>query len=71
LFPFFLYFLFVGLSKIDILFQISNKRRPFKFSAVTVFGVILLLVSLLYISRATYQSIVFNRTQVRALNLEY
>jgi hypothetical protein len=55
----------VGLSKIDILFQISNKHRHLKFSAFTIFGVILLLVSLLYISRATYQSIVFNRTQVR------
>jgi hypothetical protein len=63
LFPFFLYFLFLGLSKINILIEISEKRKPFIFRAVTVFGVALLLVSFFYISRACYQGFK-NRSQV-------
>jgi hypothetical protein len=64
IFPFFLYFLFIGLSKIDLLINISEKLKPLKINMAILFGTGLLLISLAYFSQALYQSIGIKKTSV-------
>ncbi len=64
IFPFFLYFLFAGLSKITLSFSVTEKLKPFNISGISLFGVSMLLMSFIYVSHATYQNIIFNRTGV-------
>jgi hypothetical protein len=64
IFPFFLYFLIIGLSKVNLSFTISDKYNSFKINADSVFSCALILISLFYISHASYQNITFNKTNV-------
>ncbi len=64
LFPFFIYFLLTGFSKISLSFALTKKYHVEKVNAVYVFAIGLTLISLVNISHATYKNIVFNRTEV-------
>ena len=62
IFPFFLYFLFIGLSRLTISFSVSDKYNPLNIRADILFGIGMVLISLLYIAQASYQNIAFNKT---------
>ena len=64
LFPFLLYFIFTGFSKISLSFALSKKYNFEKVNAVHIFAIGIMLVSLADITHATYKNIVFNRTEV-------
>ena len=64
IFPFFLYFLFAGSSKISLSFALSKKYNFENVSAVYIIALGIMLVSLADISHAAYKNIVFNRTEV-------
>jgi hypothetical protein len=64
LFPFFIYFLLAGFSKISLSFALSRKYNFEKVNAAHIFAVGLILTSFLYISHETYKTIIFNRTEV-------
>jgi hypothetical protein len=64
LFPFFIYFLLAGFSKISLSFALSKKYNFKTVNAVYIFAIGLMLISLVNISHATYKNIVFNRTEV-------
>jgi hypothetical protein len=62
IFPFFVYFLFAGLKGISLSFDLSGKCRFANINASYLFGIALILVSLLYVSHNAYKSIIFNKT---------
>jgi hypothetical protein len=63
-FPFLLYFFFIGLSKVSFSFALSKKYYFVKVNAVYIIALGLMLVSLADITHATYKNMVFNRTEV-------
>jgi hypothetical protein len=64
IFPFLLYFIFAGFSKISLSFALSRKYNFENINAVYIFAIGIMLVSLADISHATYKNILFNRTEV-------
>lgn len=62
IFPFFLYFLFKGLSTMSFSFDGFNSYKPIKIGVAYIFSAGLILISLIYISVASYKNITFNRT---------
>lgn len=64
--PFFLYFLFKGLSKISLSFEIFDNRNPFKLGIVHLFSAGLIIISFVYTVHSAYQNITFNKTNVIA-----
>jgi hypothetical protein len=64
IFPFFLYFLFIGLSRTLLEIKISDKIKPLKINIAALFGSGLVLLSLSYFSHDIYKKIIFNRTNV-------
>lgn len=64
IFPFFLYFLFIGLSRTKLWINISEKLKPLKVNIAILFGAGLVLLSVAYFSYDTYQKIIFNRINV-------
>jgi len=64
LFPFFMYFLFLGLSNISVSYTLSDKYNFAPINAVYLVGTGLLVISLLSVSHTTYKNIIFNKTEV-------
>ncbi len=64
IFPFFLYFLFIGLSKTTLSLLMSNKQKYLKINAVYLFSAALLIISFVQIQHNTYRNIIFNKTEV-------
>jgi hypothetical protein len=64
IYPFLLYFIFVGFSRISLSCALSSKYNIKKMNLVYIFAVGLMMVSLADISHATYKNLVFNRTEV-------
>lgn len=64
-FPFFLYFLFKGLSAASLSFEGFNHHTPVIIGIVYVFCAGLIIISLVYISIASYNNIMFNKTGVK------
>jgi hypothetical protein len=62
LFPFFLYFLFKGLSTVSLTMEIFNNRKPLKIGLVYFFCASLITISLVNISINSYKNIMFNRS---------
>jgi hypothetical protein len=62
IFPFFIYFLFVGLSQITLSFAIFQKYNPVKIKVHILFGLVTVLISLFYISYSSYQNITYNKS---------
>jgi len=56
IFPFFLYFLFAGLSAITLSFDLSGNSKSYKINTVSFFGVGLVVVSVLYLANTVYQN---------------
>jgi hypothetical protein len=55
IFPFFLYFLFTGLSRVSVWMNISEKSGPLKLNLAVLFGVGLLFVSSVYFVHDIYK----------------
>ncbi len=64
LFPFFIYFLLQGFSRIYLSFELSKKYKFKAVNAVYIFAIGLMLVSLARVSFLTYKNIIFNKTEV-------
>lgn len=64
IFPFFFYFLFVGLSKTPLTFSISDKLKGITINTSYLFGFCLLTISLFQVSNLAYGDINFNKTMV-------
>ena len=64
LFPFFIYFLLAGFSRISMSFSLSSRHKFENLNAAYIFAIGLILTSFLYISHETYKNIIFNRSEV-------
>jgi hypothetical protein len=66
IFPFFLYFLFLGLSAISLSYTIPGKRTGFRLTVSSAIGLGLVLLSLFYFSKAVAHDI----TNVKTAEIE-